>query len=882
MNKKFVSSFLAVCLLAGSLPVTALAENTEEAAPKDCHSMTEEWFGNKNKVSLMALMDEGNSLDSVISGYFSAREQDYAGISRTRMMAEPSTETSSQSQEVQDDMDLRAENIAVLQDAAGIQITDAEITTLYGADDVIYHEDGTMTLFVYEWTFFDYDDLSDGEVLTDVSGYGTYHKITLEETDGTYLIVSDEYDESDILGICTMNESTEAELEAMDYEPVELAEFTPQSIESEEVMPASAFYSGYDPKKAAEYADKWVSHNAGITGQVNYEGYYNSAYYNFNPDGGDCANYVSQSIYAGGMSMVVGTAYGTDGWYYKSANNRSATWTSAKRLREWMAANRGNYVTAEKNTVYMGSPVFYNNAHATICVGLNSAGTPIINSHNYDRYHVIWNYWEEGTVYTTVQLTANNSAADQVPKGYLEHVNGGENSISVSGWAYDPDTPDQPVTVDVYADGRFIGNCKASSYRTDFDKNYGFSLTIPYEVTETSTCNVTVYALNTTGGMKSTKIGEGNVTVTPQKQDQVPKGYLERVNGGENSISVSGWAYDPDTPDQPVTVDVYADGKFIGNCKANAYRADLDKNCGFFLTIPQEVTEESTYKVTVYALNTTGGMKSTKIGEGDVTVTPTPHTHTYSLISSTEVSCTTAGRKVYTCSCGDSYTELTIPGHSYGPWTVLEEPAENSHGMKEHTCEVCGRVQKVITKLPKPVVQENPFNDVTESDYFYDAVLWNVGNEITSGWTETEFAPEMNCNRAQAVTFIWRANGAPKPESTEILFKDIEKGAYYCDAVLWAVESGITKGYQADSFAPERTLTRGEFVTFLYRSEGKPSCSAKNIFTDVTSADYYYDAVLWAVENGITEGTGDNQFSPNDQCQRGQVVTFIHRAYHQN
>ncbi|MBQ8857591.1 MAG: GBS Bsp-like repeat-containing protein [Lachnospiraceae bacterium] len=366
-----------------------------EESTENCHTMTNEWFGSEVETFSLSEEQEVSNTNSVLSEYFAAREQDYAGIS----LLSVTNEYSVQNEEVKAGMQQREIGIAEFQENAEIMITDAEITTLYGEDDIVINEDGTITVFVYEWTFFDYDDLSDEQEITDVSGYGTYHKITLEEIDGQYEIIADEYDESDILGICTMNETTEAELLEMNYEPYD--------IDSEiraTMISTYAMYDGYNPDAAANYADQYV-YTGATSGSYNYEGYYNSAYYNFNSLGGDCANYTSQCINAGGMPQVVGSKYGNDGWYYKSSSDRSATWTGAANLETWMGNNRGNRVTASDSTVYKGSPVFYNSAHATICVGKNSAGVPIINSHNYDKYHVKWNYWGSGTTYTTVQLT---------------------------------------------------------------------------------------------------------------------------------------------------------------------------------------------------------------------------------------------------------------------------------------------------------------------------------------------------------------------------------------------------------------------------------------------------------------------------------------------
>ena len=177
-----------------------------------------------------------------------------------------------------------------------------------------------------------------------------------------------------------------------------------------------------------------------------------------------------------------------------------------------------------------------------------------------------------------------------------------------------------------------------------------------------------------------------------------------------------------------------------------------------------------------------------------------------------------------------------------------------------------------------PVKPENPFGDVAEEAYYYDAVLWAMENGITNGTDETHFSPDFSCTRAQAVTFLWRAAGSPKPVSTEMPFTDIEEGSYYYDAVLWAIENGITNGTSATTFSPDAKCTRAQIVTFLMRELKSVADSADNPFSDVDSAAYYIDAVLWAVENGITNGTSATTFSPNADCTRAQIVTFLYRA----
>jgi hypothetical protein len=169
------------------------------------------------------------------------------------------------------------------------------------------------------------------------------------------------------------------------------------------------------------------------------------------------------------------------------------------------------------------------------------------------------------------------------------------------------------------------------------------------------------------------------------------------------------------------------------------------------------------------------------------------------------------------------------------------------------------------------------FTDVPSNAYYADAVSWAVEKGITNGTSDTKFSPNAGCTRAQVVTFLWRAAGEPAASGTAS-FGDVASNAYYADAVAWAVEQGITNGTGNDTFSPDKTCTRAQIVTFLARyAQGKASASDTG-FTDVTSGAYYADAVAWAVENGITNGTTSTTFAPNDTCTRGQVVTFLYRA----
>ena len=173
---------------------------------------------------------------------------------------------------------------------------------------------------------------------------------------------------------------------------------------------------------------------------------------------------------------------------------------------------------------------------------------------------------------------------------------------------------------------------------------------------------------------------------------------------------------------------------------------------------------------------------------------------------------------------------------------------------------------------------QNPFVDVKEGAYYYDAVLWAVEQKITSGTSATTFSPDASCTRAQMVTFLWRAAGSPKVENGKNPFTDVQADAYYYDAVLWAVEKGVTSGTSATTFSPDATVTRGQTVTFLYRNAGSPEESGTMPFTDVEADAYYAKAVQWAVQQKITTGTSETTFHPMSDCTRGQIVTFLYRA----
>ena len=175
-------------------------------------------------------------------------------------------------------------------------------------------------------------------------------------------------------------------------------------------------------------------------------------------------------------------------------------------------------------------------------------------------------------------------------------------------------------------------------------------------------------------------------------------------------------------------------------------------------------------------------------------------------------------------------------------------------------------------------VTEGGFVDVPDGEYYAKPVDWAVSQGITNGTGAYAFSPEAPCTRGQVVTFLWRAAGSPEPKSADHPFVDIKQSDYFYQAVLWAVELGITNGMDLTHFGPEIPCTRAHVVTFLWRAEGCPAAGSANPFSDVPAGEYYTDAVLWAVKHEITNGTGEGCFSPDLTCTRGQIVTFLYRA----
>ena len=291
----------------------------------------------------------------------------------------------------------------------------------------------------------------------------------------------------------------------------------------------------------------------------------------------------------------------------------------------------------------------------------------------------------------------------------------------------------------------------------------------------------------------------------------------------------------------------------------------------------------------------------TEVEEKDVVLPATGH----ELVAVEEVpaDCETEGAAAhFKCElCGQLFSDAegtaaieapeVIPalGHDWDEGVVTKEATLAEEGEMLFTCkhDPSHTRTEVIPKLHDCDGGDNcPSKDFTDVDrsaksWSHAAIDWAVLNEITNGTTKTTFSPNKTCTRAEAVTFLWRAAGCPEVEDVDNPFKDVTLDTWYAKAVLWAVSEGITNGTSADTFSPDDTCIRGQIVTFLWRMQGEPEAAKASSFADVSAKDYYAPAVDWAVEEGITNGVSATLFAPKDDCTRAHIVTFLFRCLEQ-
>ena len=349
-----------------------------------------------------------------------------------------------------------------------------------------------------------------------------------------------------------------------------------------------------------------------------------------------------------------------------------------------------------------------------------------------------------------------------------------------------------------------------------------------------------------------------------------------RVGCGETKF-VKGSA----TTEYTVTVSIDGSGTASASPATAAAGTEITltakADAGYTFKQWQVVTGGVTIKYSKFTMPA-GNVEVKAVFEKNATPPPAP---TYYSITVTKDGSGTASASLATAAAG---TEITLTakadaGYTFKQWQVVTGGVtikDSKFTMPAGNVEVKAIFEKNATPPPAPTV--NPFVDVPEGSFYETAVLWAVEKGITAGTDATHFSPDGICTRAQAVTFLWRAAGSPAAKSAVMPFADVKAGSYYYDAVLWAVEKGITAGTDATHFSPDGTCSRAQIVTFLWRSQKSPAAGTANPFNDVKAGSFYETAVLWAVKEDVTKGTTNTTFSPDANCTRAQIVTFIWRA----
>ncbi len=388
----FAAGFMILFLLCPLCINMAQAEEQTDVQ-NDCREAAAEYISENEGIAV-----DDADIDALLTDYFAFREN-----SLKNGIAADTDITAQISAEVYNDEMTRRGLIASYCESLGIAVTDAASGISVNAIEE-YNESSRM-IDLTEWTFYNYDYTDDEITTSDLTGFATEHKLIVgQDGTGNYILTEDRYSEEDIFGMISVSyieEYNNEEIPAVSGTADASVSPEEETVDSSaDTVVKAAYYSSYDVTAAVKYSDKYVLK-------------YNSNYFNFDPWGGDCANFVSQCLNAGGIPQ-------TDGWYYNNNGSHSSSWTTAGGVLNWMANNYGKRIDDPKaGDIYTGSVVAYDFEndgswdHVTFCVGQDSAGNPVVNSHSHDRYHVVWNYADStkpDTVYSTVKMSKSNDS----------------------------------------------------------------------------------------------------------------------------------------------------------------------------------------------------------------------------------------------------------------------------------------------------------------------------------------------------------------------------------------------------------------------------------------------------------------------------------------
>ena len=635
-------------------------------------------------------------------------------------------------------------------------------------------------------------------------------------------------------------------------------------------MPA---YTGETPAKEADAQytytfTGWIPAIAAVTGEVTYTATYsstaNSYAITYNTDGGTI-NSGAVETYTYGFGAVLPTdvvkdGYNFGGWYDNiecEGDSVAAIGTAESGDKnyyaEWTPAQLTGTITIS-GTVQVGETLTAtvsdsNNTGTLSYKWYRHAENSILMEESANNVYVITEEAVAQKIFCVVSSDVQNGTLESEKTGIVPNLIFPVGSISAEGYdgAYDGQphgiTVTAPEETDVY-------------YGTD-GENYELNAPPAYTDAGTYTVYYRVVKDNYDGvnGSAVVNIGKADPTVTawPTVKGTVYVNDNAVVLNDDGTVTgVDGAALDGSFAIG--TVDLTSAGEktvTVTFTPADSINYNTVEKADYQVTVSNRpVYYDPTYLVSVSEPEN-GTVKSNRryaeYGQ-TVTVTVTPDA---GYVLETLTVKTGSGRQIELTGKGDGKYTFKMPSDKVTVEAIFVE--DN-------------------TML-------NYFVDVFAFDYYYDAVLWAVRNGITNGSGATTFSPAAACTRAQTVTFLWCAAGCPEPESAACPFEDVDPSAYYYKAVLWAVENGITNGTSATAFSPDDTVTRSQIVTFLWRMAGSPAAKQTTSFGDVAADAYYHDAVAWAADEAITNGTGASTFSPTEPCTRAQIVTFLYRYY---
>lgn len=797
---------------------------------EDSQSLTNDWFGtgtpNGDVLGIESVTPEDPQVNALLDQFFSLREADFGTQSDIALYSGTENEAVFSAPQLQSAVGSTHQALVdALADRIDANILGAKVTSF--VESITETETGYEAK-VYEWTFFDYDDLSDGVGGSDTAGFGTEHTLTLGyDQAGQLQILSDDYTESDVLTGEFAEEDAKQEQEG----------------ELDATAKAAAnYYSGYDVVKASIYSNTYVTHEVLPDDQVYDTKYYNPAYEHFAGRGGDCANFVSQCLYAGGFPQTSGWSPSSGYWAWRTCASQILYFKSY--------GNMISYPT--EDDIRPGSPIYFNNSpnmdgfwyHVVICVGQNSAGTPVINGHTYDRYRVPWNYSKEGYI-STLQLT----------------------SYTIEDMTF---TPDQLVslketTVPLY-----------SSYQETTSSG---SLSLG----NGKTCDViTTFRLN--GTQWAAVNDNGTVMYAKIQGDVMLKSLIQSpaitAPSAVTTNDILTATVQPDVTDiqsWTITLTDRAGTTLTATGTTNSASAQFDCKD---LT-PGTLTIQ--YSAKDAAVGTLFSQKTITLTEAKIASGTCGENSTWTLDKASgrltirgtgDVTDATWLRFADKISSVLVYPQITsLPDNAFSGCTVA-----TIYGQP-------GFLEELAKGINAEYVAMREFVDVFPKQWYYNQVYAAYDRKLFYGSSDEEFSPLGSMTRGMMIAVLGRLAkvDAKEYENVTTPFTDVPKD-YYTPYIAWAYSTGVAAGTSDTTFEPARSVTREEAAAFFARYLNHigvklPDCeNPPSSYSDAASiSPYAVSSIQEMTRCGILVGDDTGTCRPKAYIIRAEAATMFLR-----